>query len=315
MDDNDTIINVTEQPPTNLKIQEGDNSIISIKTQDDNITKIIKNEVITNLVIQDNPTQIIQINSGYSGGGSDTYQNLDNMPNTVAGYTSGTSFPVAKTMQEMWDGLLYPYVAPSISLSSSPNGSIQELGTSISSVKLNTNTTKKTSNSNIVKIEYYKNGSLIDTNSTPTSSGGSGSYTDVVEISNNTTYYSKVYDDSPNSVNSNSIAFTYVYPMYIGSFNNSSPIESDIKSMTKLITTKGNQSLSYTISSSRFCFAFPSSYGSLSSIKDPNGFEMISTFTMTTENFTMLDGNVVSYNIYILAAQTTQTSFVITYIF
>jgi hypothetical protein len=212
----------------------------------------------------------------------------------------------------MLDGLLYPYVSPSISLASNPSGGYQEYGTSISSIQLNTNISKK-SNS-IVKVEYYKNGSLLYTNNSPTN-GGSDSYLDSVSMNNTTTYYAKVYDDKPNSVNSNSVTFTYVYPIYIGSLNMINPTESDIKSMNKRITGKGNQSLSYTITSSRFCFAYPSSYGNLTSIKDPNNFEMVGSFTKTTTNFTMLDGKSIAYTVYVLSNPTTQNAFNLTYIF
>jgi hypothetical protein len=134
-------------------------------------------------------------------------------------------------------------------------------------------------------------------------------------MNNTTTYYAKVYDDKPNSVNSNSVTFTYVYPIYIGSLNMINPTESDIKSMNKRITGKGNQSLSYTITSSRFCFAYPSSYGNLTSIKDPNNFEMVGSFTKTTTNFTMLDGKSIAYTVYVLSNPTTQNAFNLTYIF
>jgi hypothetical protein len=103
--------------------------------------------------------------------------------------------------------------------------------------------------------------------------------------------------------------------MYIGNVDDLNPTELDIKGMTKRLVVKSNQNLSYTLSNSRFCFAYPSSYGNLTSIKDPNNFEMLSTFTKTSSNFTMLDGKSVPYNIYTLSLPTSQTSFVITYSF
>lgn len=49
---------------------------------------------------------------GGGGGGGDTFINPNPMPVTVGGYPSGTTFPTPKTMQQMWDGLLYPYQNP-----------------------------------------------------------------------------------------------------------------------------------------------------------------------------------------------------------
>jgi hypothetical protein len=211
----------------------------------------------------------------------------------------------------MLDGLLYPYIAPTVSLGTIVS-TIQELGTSLASVQLNASVTKKSDD--IVKIEYYKNGSLLYTNSNPNINGGTDSYIDTNSINSSTTYSVKVYDSKPNTVSSN-LSFNYIYPMYIGYLNNLSPTETEVKSMTKKLVTKSNQSLSYTLSNSRFCFSYPSSYGNLSSIKDPNNFEMLSAFTKTSSTFIMLDGKAISYNIYTSSLPTSQTNFTITYIF
>lgn len=247
---------------------------------------------------------------GVSSG--ETYKNATPMNISVGGYGIGTSFPTDKTVVEMLDGLLYPYTLPSVSLSMNPSASVKEYGNPISSVILSANITKKSND--IVKIEYYKNGSLIKTNTSLVNGNSVDTYTDSTGVNSTTTYSVKLYDSKPNSVTSSS-SFTYVYPMYIGSVTMLNPTETDIKSMTKKIVTKSNQSMSYTISSSRFCFAYPSSYGNIVSIKDPNNFEMINSFTKTVSTFTMLDGLSVSYNIYTLSGQTSQTGFTVTYSF
>lgn len=246
------------------------------------------------------------------GGSSGTYKNATPMNISVGGYGIGTSFPTDKTIVEMLDGLLYPYTLPSVSLSMNPSASVKEYGNPISSVILSANIIKKSSD--IVKIEYYKNGSLIKTNTSLANGNSVDTYTDSTGVNSTTTYSVKLYDSKPNSVTSSS-SFTYVYPMYIGNLSMLNPTESDVKAMTKRIVTKGNQSMSYTISSSRFCFAYPSNYGNIVSIKDPNNFEMINSFTKTVSTFTMLDGLSVSYNIYTLSSQTSQTSFTVTYSF
>jgi hypothetical protein len=104
--------------------------------------------------------------------------------------------------------------------------------------------------------------------------------------------------------------------MYVGNLSTSSPTETEIKSLDKKVVSKGNISKSYTVSDSRFCFAYPTAYGeSLSSIKDANGFEIISSFIKQKINMTMLDGNIVSYTLYLSTLPTTQTNFNTTYIF
>ena len=246
----------------------------------------------------------------FGSGDGGSYTNLEPTISSLGGIGIGSTFE-EKTMQEMFDMLLYPYMSPSISLSTNPNGIVREYGNNISSIVLTANVTKKSND--IIKIEYYKNGSIIHTNNTPSSGSSTDSYTDSTGINNNTTYITKVYDDKSSSTSS--VTHTYVYPMYIGNVSNLNPTETDIKTMTKLIKVKGNQSNSYTISSSRFCFAYPSSYGNLTSILDPNNFEMINSFTKTVSIFTMLDGLSVSYNIYTLSSQTSQTAFTVTYSF
>ena len=63
-----------------------------------------------------------------------------------------------------------------------------------------------------------------------------------------------------------------------------------------------------------FYFAYPASYGALTSILDQNGFETIGSWTLRTENITGLDGNPVSYRIYefnnVQAAGTSSFTFI-----
>ena len=48
----------------------------------------------------------------YATGGSVTYTNAAATTIAAGGYPIGSTFPTAQTMQQMWDGLLYPYVPP-----------------------------------------------------------------------------------------------------------------------------------------------------------------------------------------------------------
>lgn len=67
-----------------------------------------------------------------TGGGSVTYTNA--APTTIAagGYPVGSTFPTAQTMQQMWDGLLYPYVPPFFTSFNIPSLSTSyEVGTRI----------------------------------------------------------------------------------------------------------------------------------------------------------------------------------------
>lgn len=72
------------------------------------------------------------VSSGGGGGGGDTYENPDAVPFTVGGIAAGTTFPTPQTMQEMWDALLYPYLAPTFSsFAITGESTSQEVGDSI----------------------------------------------------------------------------------------------------------------------------------------------------------------------------------------
>lgn len=69
--------------------------------------------------------------------------------------------------------------------------------------------------------------------------------------------------------------------------------ESVVKGLTRLAEGKSNKTLSYTAAAQNGVFAYPTSYGNLAHILDPNGYENISGWSKTTLT---IDG--VGYNVY-----------------
>jgi hypothetical protein len=67
---------------------------------------------------------------------------------------------------------------------------------------------------------------------------------------------------------------------------------------TKALTTTFN------LSNQKSCYAYPASFGDLTSIKDSNNFEYLGSYTKTTVT---VDG--VSYNVYTLTDPVTSTGF------
>jgi hypothetical protein len=51
----------------------------------------------------------------YTTGSTTTFINANPTTITVGGYPLGSTFPTAQTMQQMWDGLMYPYIPPTFS--------------------------------------------------------------------------------------------------------------------------------------------------------------------------------------------------------
>lgn len=103
-------------------------------------------------------------------------------------------------------------------------------------------------------------------------------------------------------------------PMYIGSVTSATPNETEVKLITSKDAVKENQTLAYTIIDSRPCFAYPTSFGALTSILDSIGDEIISGFNVTTLDFT-IGANTVNYTIYTLKNIASITGFNITYKF
>jgi hypothetical protein len=60
----------------------------------------------------------VQIIASQSASASSYYTNPSSVPISVGGISAGSSFPGTYSMQQMWDLLLYPYIAPSAGLGS-----------------------------------------------------------------------------------------------------------------------------------------------------------------------------------------------------
>ena len=58
--------------------------------------------------------------------------------------------------------------------------------------------------------------------------------------------------------------------------------ETEIIALTKKLETKGTKTVDYTTSQSYMVFAYPKSYGAISSVIDQNGFNVTDSFTQST---------------------------------
>jgi hypothetical protein len=96
--------------------------------------------------------------------------------------------------------------------------------------------------------------------------------------------------------------------------------EAQIRALTRLIEGRGNKTLKFTASNQKLYFAYPQSYGALSSIVDQNGFDVTTSFILTSGVlFNLQSPNYGSgtafYNVYESNALTTVTNFGITFNF
>ncbi|MGG3450170.1 hypothetical protein [Domibacillus aminovorans] len=203
------------------------------------------------------------------------------------------------------------YTPPGAILALNPNVSVKEYGDLIDSILLTGTITRNLMD--VTKVEFYRGAALLQAVNNPSAQGGTFTYTENTDVADTVTFKVKAYDEKGSAEASKTI--TYVYPMYAGSEAAASPTAAQVKALTKLVKTKSNTAHAFTLSDSRFVFAYPQSYGLLTSITDANGFETIGAYTRTTVTITGLDGIAVPYYVYTLNNPTSQTKFTNTFKF
>ena len=245
----------------------------------------------------------------------------DLVPANIGGIKAGDNLN-GMGIHEILEALIYPYIQPEVfaSIVKSPNANYYEYGQNVSILSITANVVKKSKK--ISKIDFIVNNSTVKTlNDISIVNGGSFTYTLDTEVTTNTSlpngYFQVLIQDASNTVITKEAAVpSFVYPFYYGVLGASAEItEGNIKSLTKVITPKASsQSRTYTASNQRMVIAYPSEYGNLKSILDPNGFEQISAFTKYTVLMSCLDNTVQQYNVYANSANT-NTNFKMTFKF
>lgn len=230
---------------------------------------------------------------------------IDDSDYSYEGYSArfGESFGPSTGLGDTLLRILnFTYTAPTISLSASGSGTIREKGTAVTASTLTANITKKSDP--IATVRFYKGATLLDTQVSGGAipSGGSSVYSWTGSFSDNTTFSAQVEDNGgtggPTTVTSNS-SFTFVYPYYFG-VGAAGLSGAAIAGLTKDIRVSiATLAKSFTVSGSQYMyFAYPSSYGALTSILDVSNFETIGDWTRTTKTITGLDASGQSYYCY-----------------
>jgi hypothetical protein len=238
---------------------------------------------------------------------------------TVGGSTSGTTYQSGSSVESILRAMLITYIAPtlgsfllysggSLVLSSSPTAEVS------SSYTFNTASFTATadspngryaysasftaSNASTGNFTYYFGNNVLGS----TNNLGLGG----TQTINNTTAGSVTL--TLNAVNPQTSALitqtrtiTYVYPYYYGmSATDYSTTGNVSASLTQLVQSQGTKTLSINGTSAYVYFCYPASYADLTSIKDGNGFEVLSAFTKYTRNQDGAPGkwSGISYKIY-----------------
>lgn len=99
--------------------------------------------------------------------------------------------------------------------------------------------------------------------------------------------------------------WTFVYPFYYGVAANADAVTGEaVAGMTKVVQTKGSKTFAYNANNQVCVIAYPSSYGNLRQIKDPNNFDVTGTFARKEVQVTGRDGTAQNYAVYTNAAST-----------
>ena len=224
--------------------------------------------------------------------------------NGIGGIESGSDLNGMTTL-EILNKLIFPYVAPSITVSSTPNGGLYEKGNVQTITNVRVAVTKKSEK--ITKIEIFDGEtSLGILEGINIENGGVFNFEVNVSVNSINKQLSAVVTDNSNksySLKTNS--FNFVYPYYVGVCDiNSEITESLIKGLTKKIETKGSKTITYTTDNQHMIFAYPTSYGLISKILDANSFDVTNTFSHSTLDIIGLDNTSQSYYVYINGAST-----------
>jgi len=261
------------------------------------------------------------------GGGTATLASslLTNV--TVGGLTSGTSYAIGTTLESIFRTMLITYIAPTISEFTLKNGantvffSTDYIEVS-SSLTFNTASFTATadnpngrfaysasftaSGASTGDFNYYFGNNILGTSNNL----GLGSSRVINRSSEGTiTFTLRTRNPQTDAVISRTANLIHIYPYFYGmsatNYSSSGDLVND-GSITKLVTGQNSQTLLITGSNQFIHFAYPSSYGNLTSIKDGNDFDVITAFTKYTRTQNGASGywTGVSYNIYI----STQTS-------
>lgn len=225
---------------------------------------------------------------------------------SLGGIAAGTTFN-NMPLEELLTNLLYPYTSPTISLSANPGGAVREKGSSVATIAFTATTTKKSKD--ITEVKFYDGSSVIHTVAAPKAGGGAETFTLSTATTTNKTFKATV-SDGTSTINSNSIGYTFVYPVYYGVVASSvtTPTSAEIVALTKEVINPTNLTKAFNPTNQKVVVACPPGW-TLRQILDPNNFDVTASFNSKTVAVTGLDKTAQNYTVYIMNAATTQKNF------
>ena len=248
--------------------------------------------------------------SGSSGSGGELGQDITSSI-AVGGISANTKFTQGTSYDDMWNALLNPYQKPIINtftLTSNitPNASVYEIGTLITSLVLSASITKKSKPLTFVK--FYEGSTVLNTQTgAAVANGGTFSYTHTLNNDDTDTTYKVECSDGDNTVNKTATIKFARNTFYGTDSATTSPYttSAEVRALTgkKLGAKAGDTfSVSIPVGSKKVVIAIPSTLN-ISSIKYVEGLnaEVKSVFSIGTvnvegnNNYTGIDYKVYEY--------------------
>ena len=217
---------------------------------------------------------------GGGGGGSSKLSEAITSTVEVGGAPSGTTFDAGTYLEDVLRKILVKYIAPGLTMSLSPSTTPLLNGDSVDQTEVNAVVTKK-SNS-IVSVTFKVNGETKSVLTEKVSDGGSFRYY-YEESMTSTTKFEVVVDDGSTGASA-SKTITFCDATYYGT------VGSDVTEATeevitalnkKAVNSKGMTYSDISMDYGKIVYAYPKSFGALSSIKDANNVDYIKSYTKT----------------------------------
>ena len=220
----------------------------------------------------------------------------------VGAIASGTTLAQGTTFTQFVQKLLITEIAPTTTFSASGSG-VKEVGTSVTPTLTLTITSNGTGTP--TSIKFYDGSTLLDTQAYVS---GTNTYTYTMSAVTTTTTVKGVLEytksDTTSATVEKSATYTFVMASYYGAVTTAPTDKAGIIALTKNVKNTKALTNTFTLSNQRSCYCYPASFGNLTSIKDANNFEYLSSYTKTT---VAVDG--VNYNVYTLTDPVTATGF------
>lgn len=216
----------------------------------------------------------------------------------------GDIFKTGTTFTQFVKKLLLKEILPTGNIASDIAFGLKLKGSTVNTPTITANITSL-GTCTIQTIEFYRAGVLEDTQ---TYTAGTNSYTyKTTDITTDTTYQIKIHytesDGTTMGVLTYSGDYKFVNYSYFGVLDNI-PTDTDVLTLTN--TLKDTKGFTGTCSPTyqHIVYAYPSSLGNVTSIKDQNNFEYMSSYTKIT---LIINGE--SYNVYYLTDKVTASGF------